>query len=451
MAKQKEKEKAGAKRGRTSEKPQLDLFGPERPRPPRRPPQRTEGREHSGAAAAAGRGRAHPRASAPRGERGGEGATGDGRVDGREAARDLRLRVLRQEPPPARLRQPAQGAAHHRQGGRRQLARRLRGGRHPARDSRSTIAASVGRGPLPRRRAGQRPGHRQGADPEDLRQAALRLEVPPPAQSRGQQGIGISAAGMYGLLTTGKPVAIISSRGRKRKPAHYFEIQIDTRKNEPSRDSRARRSPSGTQEHGTRVEIELAANWQTAASAPSTATSSRRRSPTRTPRSTTRPSRGPARERHRPGNETLPSRAPRRAAAGAGRDQAAPVRRRAGRADEAARGVQEPHVRGFLQTASAASRPRVAGEIWPRCPGASSPSGRARSARTGDGRGAVQGDPADEDHGPADELPGPIGEELIRKGLVSFLSVIESEVYAGDENAQLDLDSAGISRRAWPA
>ncbi len=28
--------------------------------------------------------------------------------------------------------------------------------------------------------------------------------------SRGQQGIGISAAGMYGLLTTGKPVKIMS-------------------------------------------------------------------------------------------------------------------------------------------------------------------------------------------------------------------------------------------------
>jgi DNA topoisomerase VI B subunit len=30
--------------------------------------------------------------------------------------------------------------------------------------------------------------------------------------SRGQQGIGISAAGMYGMLTTGKPVKIISKR-----------------------------------------------------------------------------------------------------------------------------------------------------------------------------------------------------------------------------------------------
>jgi DNA topoisomerase-6 subunit B len=51
-------------------------------------------------------------------------------------------------------------------------------------------------------------------------------------QSRGQQGIGISAAGMYGQLTTGKPVQIIS-RTSPRSDAHYFEVQIDTRKNEP--------------------------------------------------------------------------------------------------------------------------------------------------------------------------------------------------------------------------
>ena len=50
--------------------------------------------------------------------------------------------------------------------------------------------------------------------------------------SRGQQGIGISAAGMYGQLTTGKPVQI-TSRTSARTPAHYFEVQIDTKKNEP--------------------------------------------------------------------------------------------------------------------------------------------------------------------------------------------------------------------------
>src|SRR5499426_2759438 len=50
--------------------------------------------------------------------------------------------------------------------------------------------------------------------------------------SRGQQGIGISAAGMYGQLTTGKPVQIISRTGG-RSPAHFFEVSIDTKKNEP--------------------------------------------------------------------------------------------------------------------------------------------------------------------------------------------------------------------------
>src|ERR671923_2358814 len=51
-------------------------------------------------------------------------------------------------------------------------------------------------------------------------------------QSRGQQGIGILAAGMYGQLTTGKPVQIISRTG-PRTQAHFFEVQIDTKKNEP--------------------------------------------------------------------------------------------------------------------------------------------------------------------------------------------------------------------------
>ncbi len=50
--------------------------------------------------------------------------------------------------------------------------------------------------------------------------------------SRGQQGIGISAAGMYGVLTTGKPVKIISKIGKK-QPAHYYEIQINTKTNDP--------------------------------------------------------------------------------------------------------------------------------------------------------------------------------------------------------------------------
>ena len=50
--------------------------------------------------------------------------------------------------------------------------------------------------------------------------------------SRGQQGIGISAAGMYGVMTTGKPIKIVSKIS-VRKPLHYYEIKIDTKKNKP--------------------------------------------------------------------------------------------------------------------------------------------------------------------------------------------------------------------------
>lgn len=72
--------------------------------------------------------------------------------------------------------------------------------------------------------------------------------------SRGQQGIGISAAGMYGMLTTGKPVEILSRTG-KGKPAHHFTLQIDTKKNKPEVISD--RETEWDVDHGTRVTIEL--------------------------------------------------------------------------------------------------------------------------------------------------------------------------------------------------
>ena len=79
-------------------------------------------------------------------------------------------------------------------------------------------------------------------------------------QSRGQQGIGISAAGMYGQLTTGKPVVILSRIGKK-KAAHHFEIQIDTRKNAPVISVDKEVEWEGVS-HGTRVEIELEATYR---------------------------------------------------------------------------------------------------------------------------------------------------------------------------------------------
>ncbi|MFA6093075.1 MAG: DNA topoisomerase VI subunit B [Elusimicrobiota bacterium] len=77
--------------------------------------------------------------------------------------------------------------------------------------------------------------------------------------SRGQQGIGISAAGMYGQLTTGKPVCIISRIG-KDQPAHYFEVQIDTKKNEPR--ILEKKEIEWENHRGTQVSIELEGRYQ---------------------------------------------------------------------------------------------------------------------------------------------------------------------------------------------
>jgi len=77
--------------------------------------------------------------------------------------------------------------------------------------------------------------------------------------SRGQQGIGISAAGMYGHLTTGQPVRI-TSRTSPKKAAHYYEIVIDTRSNEPK--VLKEETVQWDRERGTRVEIELEGIYQ---------------------------------------------------------------------------------------------------------------------------------------------------------------------------------------------
>jgi DNA topoisomerase-6 subunit B len=77
--------------------------------------------------------------------------------------------------------------------------------------------------------------------------------------SRGQQGIGISAAGMYGQLTTGKPVKIISRTG-PRAAAHFFEVQIDTKKNEPL--VHENKQIEWDQPQGTQVALEVEGKYQ---------------------------------------------------------------------------------------------------------------------------------------------------------------------------------------------
>jgi DNA topoisomerase-6 subunit B len=78
-------------------------------------------------------------------------------------------------------------------------------------------------------------------------------------QSRGQQGIGISAAALYGQLTTGKPIKIISKISPK-YPAHYYELMIDTRKNEPKIVKES--VMEWNKEHGTKIEIDLEGTYQ---------------------------------------------------------------------------------------------------------------------------------------------------------------------------------------------
>ena len=78
-------------------------------------------------------------------------------------------------------------------------------------------------------------------------------------QQRGQQGIGVSAAGMYGQLTTGKPVTIVSRTSPQAIP-HLFEITVDTRKNQPL--VLKEEKTEWEKAHGTRVEIEMEASYK---------------------------------------------------------------------------------------------------------------------------------------------------------------------------------------------
>lgn len=83
-------------------------------------------------------------------------------------------------------------------------------------------------------------------------------------QSRGQQGIGISATVMYGQLTTGKP-AIIYSKIDAKQPVVLTHLKLDTRNNRPDvlkqepvfGDAHWAEKP-----HGTRIEVAMTSKYQ---------------------------------------------------------------------------------------------------------------------------------------------------------------------------------------------
>ena len=79
------------------------------------------------------------------------------------------------------------------------------------------------------------------------------------SQSRGQQGIGISASVMYSQLTTGKS-AKITSRIDKNQPAHHYHLRIDTHKNKP--EIAKENIIEWEKDHGTKVELDLEGSYQ---------------------------------------------------------------------------------------------------------------------------------------------------------------------------------------------
>jgi DNA topoisomerase-6 subunit B len=264
-------------------------------------------------------------------------------------------------------------------------------------------------------------------------------------QSRGQQGIGISAAAMYGQITTGKPIRVTSRVGRT-KAAHVFDIQLDTRKNEPvvTHDETL---AQWHQEHGTRVELEIVANWQqgqrfvnryvehTALANPHAAIHY------------TRPVAASQRAgTDRPGNETLTfPRAANELPKEAAEIKPHPHGVELGALMLLARESKSHDVKGFLQSTFSRVSSQAANDILARV---SWGKKTVRPRHLGDNRAM-----AEELHkaiaatklmSPPTNCLSPIGDELMRKGLVSFLNVIESEGESGDENTQLDLDSAGM-------
>ena len=265
-------------------------------------------------------------------------------------------------------------------------------------------------------------------------------------QMRGQQGIGISAAAMYGQMTTGKPIRVTSRVG-KRKEAHVFDIQIDTRKNEPvvTHDEML---DDWHLEHGTRVELEIVANWQTgqrfvnryvehtALANPHAAIHY-----TRPVAATQRSDRS-----NRPGNEMLSfPRAANELPKEAVEIKPHPHGVELGSLMLLARESKSRDVRGFLQTAFSRVSSSAAGDILAKVPwGKKLVRPRVLGANRTLAEELHKAIAATKLMSPPTNCLSPIGDELMRKGLVSFLHVIESEGETGDENAQLDLDSAAM-------
>ncbi|MAH43530.1 DNA topoisomerase VI subunit B [archaeon] len=82
-------------------------------------------------------------------------------------------------------------------------------------------------------------------------------------QSRGQQGIGISAAVLYAQLTTGVPAKVYSKLPGKDK-THVFIMHIDTMKNEPEiiEEYDIKDGREAIKEHGVRIVVDVVGRYR---------------------------------------------------------------------------------------------------------------------------------------------------------------------------------------------
>ena len=78
-------------------------------------------------------------------------------------------------------------------------------------------------------------------------------------QSRGQQGIGISAAVLYSQITTGEPT-LIKSKTTSQDKARFFKVVIDTETNEP--DIKEKKKVEWDKDQGTVIEMKMKANMR---------------------------------------------------------------------------------------------------------------------------------------------------------------------------------------------
>jgi len=241
-------------------------------------------------------------------------------------------------------------------------------------------------------------------------------------QSRGQQGIGISAAAMYGQITTGKPLQVWTKTGKGR-PAHRLEIQLDTRRNVPV--VLSDEEVDLGKDHGTRVEIEMQADYsrgqryllryveQTVLANPHLALTFKR--PNAEPLHFPRAAAEPPKE----ALEIKPH----------------PYGVEVGTLMLMAKESKSRDVRSFLQNEFS----RVSGGVADEILAAGGLRKSVRTSHLSEDRELAEklrkGILDTRIMAPSTNCLSPIGDELIRQGLISFLSVVEDEA----EEPELDL------------